>query len=621
MKFSPAAPEPDDNRKLVRRLLALAWSYRAGCLKVLGIQTILLVMGLGGLAFIGLAIDLIRHSLDPATTPASWPMGFHPPEHWSAFQQVALVAGLILLVAVVRVSLNSYYTMTSARLVQDIIIELRTNIYDKLQQLSFRFYDSHSTGSIIQRATSDVQAVRMFVDGVVIQGFIIVLSLMVYLAYMVSVHLLLTLACLATTPILWMVSVRFSRIIQPLYTENLKLNDAMVTHLSESVAGVQAVKAFNREPEILDRFLNANRAIRDQQEGVFRKVSIYSPLVGFLTQLNLAILLLYGGWLFIQGSIPLGGGLIVFAALLQQFSGQVSNLAGLANTIQQSLAGARRVFEIIDAPVAVVDKPGALKPAQWHGGVVFDNVGFSHGPSGEPILENIGFQVPPGSCVAILGATGSGKSTMLNLIPRFYDVTSGSVRIDGHDVRDLDLQDLRRHIGMVFQETFLFSISVAANIGFGHPRATREQVIRAAKIACAHDFIMELPKGYDTVIGEYGATLSGGQRQRLAIARAVLLEPPILLLDDPTAAIDPETEEEILNAMEHATAGRTTFLVAHRLSTLRRADLILVLERGRLIQRGTHDELMEAPGPYRQAAAIQMLGRSGAIQPNLGLSP
>jgi len=304
--------------------------------------------------------------------------------------------------------------------------------------------------------------------------------------------------------------------------------------------------------------------------------------------------------------LPLGAGLIVFAGLLEQFSGQVNQVANVVNSVQQSLIGARRVFEILDAPIEVKDHAAAIPRPRLNGEVAFENVSFAYDGI-DPVLREINLEVKPGQCVAILGATGAGKSILMSLIPRFWDPTSGRVLLDGIDARELKLDDLRRNIGLVFQESFLFSNTVASNIAFGHPSATPEQIEKAARIAAAHDFITALPNGYDTILGESGNTLSGGQRQRLAIARAVLLEPPILLLDDPTAAIDSETEHEIFEALDRAIAGRTTFIVAHRLSTLRRADFIIVMEDGRIVQRGRHEELMRVPGPYLRVANLQLL--------------
>jgi ATP-binding cassette subfamily B protein len=292
--------------------------------------------------------------------------------------------------------------------------------------------------------------------------------------------------------------------------------------------------------------------------------------------------------------------------LLQQFSTQVGQIAQIANGVQESLAGAGRVFALIDAPIGLSSPPGpAIKP-HGPGEVRFERVSFGYTPQ-QRVLHEVSLTVKPGQCVAIVGETGSGKSALLSLIPRFYDPESGRVLIDGIDVRKLDLQSLRRHVGFVFQESFLFSDSVAANIAFGEPDAPRERIIAAARIAQAHEFIEALPEGYDTILNEGGVNLSGGQRQRLAIARALLSDPAILVLDDPTAAIDPETEQEILTAIEQASAGRTTFIVANRLSTLQRTDHILVMQRGRIVQSGTHASLVYAEGSYRRAAMHQMI--------------
>jgi len=330
------------------------------------------------------------------------------------------------------------------------------------------------------------------------------------------------------------------------------------------------------------------------------------------------VLLGYGGWLVMQGQLPLGTGLVVFAGLLEQFSGQVNNIATIVNSVQQSFVGARRVFEILDAPVEVRNAPEPIRRPRLTGAVRFENVSFTY-DGADAVVRDVNLDVAPGQCVAILGATGAGKSALMSLVPRFFDPTAGRVLIDGFDARQLDLDDLRRNIGLVFQESFLFSNTVAANIAFGHPDASPAQIERAARIAAVHDFILQLPQGYDTVLGESGVGLSGGQRQRLAIARAILLEPAILLLDDPTAAIDSETEHEIFTALEQAIAGRTTFIVAHRLSTLRRADFIIVMDDGRIVQRGTHEQLMREPGPYLHVASLQLVDDRELQRLKLGL--
>jgi len=600
------------NSELIRRLFRLAWRYRTRCVLVLGIQLVLLTMGLFGLSFTGIGIDYIRGIVGhPAPGPApaaavhflhvSLPAGMHP------MHVLGILGGLILLLSGCRAVLNYVYAVQVNILVQqNLVVDVRSEIYDKLQRLSFRFFDANTTGSIITRVTGDVQSVRMFVDQVLIQSVIMAISLTVYAVYMASLSPGLTLACLATTPVLWIMSATFSRKILPEYAANRTLVERMVQYLAESIQGVAVVKGFGREPENRQKFDELNSAVLTQQYNIFWWVSLFSPTAGFLTRINTIVLLGYGGWLVAQGRLPLGAGLVVFAGLLDQFAGQVNNVANIVNSVQQSLIGARRVFEILDAPIEIRSAPDAVRRARLEGAVRFEGVSFEYGRL-DPVVRDIDLEVKPGECVAILGATGAGKSVLMSLIPRFYDVSKGRILIDGIDVRRLHLDDLRRNIGTVFQESFLFSNTVAANIAFGHPDATQAQIERAARIAAAHEFIMALPKGYETVLGESGNSLSGGQRQRLAIARAVLLEPAILLLDDPTAAIDSATEHEIFEALDRAIAGRTTFIVAHRLSTLRRADLIIVLEDGRIVQRGTHRDLIRVPGPYLHVANLQLV--------------
>ena len=607
-----AAAETVSDGRLIRRLFGLAWRYRLSCVQVVVLQLVLLTLGLSGLSLTGLGIDYIGWVLGQRGDGRGVPFphakfGVQLPQAWEPLQVLMLIAGCILTFAVLRAFLNYSYTIAINRLVQQrLVVDLRGEVYDKLQRLSFRFFDANTTGSIITRVTGDVQAVRMFVDQVMIQSVIMIVSLTIYTIYMVSLHPGLAVACLATTPLLAVLSVGFSRYIQPRYKESREREETMVQYFAESIQGVQVTKAFGREEEDRETFAAKNRAVYDQQQGIFWRVSIFTPAVGFLTRVNMIVLLGYGGWLVIQGELPLGTGLVVFAGLLDQFSGQVNQVATLVNSVQQSLVGARRVFEILDAPVEVVDAPGAKSRPKPGGSVRFDHVTFSYGGL-EPVLRDIDLDVKAGQCVAILGATGAGKSSLMSLVPRFYDPTKGRILIGGTDVRELRLDELRRNIGIVFQESFLFSNTVASNIAFGHPDATQAQIEKAARVAAAHDFIMAMPLGYDTVLGESGNSLSGGQRQRLAIARAVLLEPAILLLDDPTAAIDSETEHEIFEALENAIAGRTTFIVAHRLSTLRRADFIVVMEDGRIVQRGTHSELMREAGPYLRVAKLQLV--------------
>jgi len=619
-------PADYSNWILIQRLLGLGWQYRWSCLRLLALQGLLLLTAVGALQLAGLGIDLIRWHVGAADRPPPLPGGMSWPA-WPPLAQVASIAALILLLEVVRGTLNYVYALSAGTMIHTRIVpELRSRVYDKLQRLSFRFFDANATGSIINRVTSDVQSVRAFIDGVLIQFVLLIVSLVCYLAYMLSIHVGLTLACLATTPLMWLVTVIFSRTVRPMYDRNRELVDRVVLRLAESIQGIQVIKGFGREREEIARFAADNRAVMDQQRSIFWRVSFFGPTIGYMTQINLVILLAYGGWLVTQDRLSLGSGLVVFAGLLQQFSSQVANLTNIANSVQQSLSGARRVFEILDTPIAIQSKPNAVQLTRRHdpragvgakdstrsvpatlGRIEFDQVWFEYTP-GNPVLKDINLVIEAGEQVAILGATGAGKTTLLALLCRFYDPTRGRILLDGQDLRDLDLDDLRRNIGLVFQETYLFSNTVAANIAFGHPEATLGQVERAARIAAAYDFIADLPHGFDTVLGEGGLDLSGGQRQRLAIARAVLLDPAILLLDDPAAAIDPHTEHEILAAMEQAMEGRTTLVIAHRLSTLQQCDRVIVLDRGHIAQNGSHSELMQADGHYRHAAQSQLAG-------------
>jgi len=593
--------------ELVRRLLGLAWQFRFDCVASLALSLLLLLLALLGLQLLGVVIDVIRHALDPSQRLPVYPYGWTPPAMWAPLHIVTVLSALIVVQAVARALLTYQYNMVTARLTQGKIVpDLRDRIYAKLQRLSFRFFDLHGSSSIFNRVTGDVQNTRLFVDGVVLQGINMLLSLAIYFVFMWRINPGLTFACLSVTLGLWWVTHFYSKRLRPGYLRNRELFDDLVELFTESVRGMQTVKSFSAEPHQIRRFEAANHAVSGQQRKIFQDLSVFTPVTQFLSQLSLVILFAYGGWLYVQGRIPLGSGLVVFAGLLQQFNGQVANLTTIANSVQQSFTAARRVFEVLDTPVEVESHTNAHVPATLNGRIVFDDVTFGYSPNA-PVLSGLSFETEPGQVIGIFGTTGAGKTSLLSLIPRFYDPQRGRILADGRDVRELDVDAYRRQIGIVYQESFLFSNTVAANIAFGNPHATQEQIERAARIASADDFIRALPEGYATVLGESGVDLSGGQRQRLALARALLLQPPILLLDDPTASVDPKTEHEIATALREAMKDRTTFLVSNRMSVLRRADLILVLAGGRLIQQGTHDALVHMPGPYHEAALLQLM--------------
>ena len=592
---------------LVKRLLGIAWQFRMDCLLSLGLNIVVLLLSLIGLQLLGLVIDVIRHGLDPSRLPPQFPLGWNPPVEWTALHTVVILSLSIMVQAVIRAFVTYCYNMATARLTQGAIVpDLRNRLYAKLQRLSFRFFEVNGSSSIFNRLTGDVQNTRLFVDGVLLQGLNMLVTLITYFIFMWHIYPPLTLACLSVVIPLAFVTHYFSGRLRPGYLRNRELSDELVAGFSESILGIQTIKSFGAEPDRIRAFEQGNDNVTAQQQRIFWDLSVYTPLTQVLSQCSLVILFAYGGWLHVQGKIALGGGLFVFAGLLQQFTAQVVNTSTIANSVQQSLTAARRVFEVLDTPLEVDTSPDAIEVPPLRGQVSFESVTFGYDPS-LPVLFDISFSVQPGQVVGVFGMTGSGKTTLLSLIPRFFDTQKGRILMDGMDLKTFELDEFRRQVGIVYQESFLFSNTVSANIAFGSPHASHDQIMAAAKAASAHEFILELPKGYDTVLGESGVDLSGGQRQRLALARALLLQPPILILDDPTASVDAKTEHEIISALRKAMSGRTAFVASNRLSLLRRADVILVLENGRLTKTGPHDRIVHEPGVYRDAALLQIV--------------
>jgi ATP-binding cassette subfamily B protein len=588
---------------LLFRLLGLAFRYRRACVVVTVLQCWLVLLNVATLGLTGLGIDFLQSQALSGPAPR-WPAGIAPPATWSPLRVVLALSTAVLAGACVSAVLKYAAAMASAALSQRVLLQLRTEIYARLQRLSFRFYDSGQSSSIINRAAGDANNVRAFLDGVLIRILTVMLTLGLYLIYMLQVHAGLTLACLASTPLLWVGSVLFSRAVQPAYLRASELGDAMVRTLVENLQGMQVVKAFARTAEQAVKFQAANESIRSLKFSIFRRMSTFQPLMGLLTQLNMLILIGYGGRLVIRGELSLGSGLFVFAGLLQEFAAQVAHITGIVNSVQSSLASAGRVFEVLDEPEEIREAEAPERVVGVRESLEFRGVSFGYVP-GQPVLEDISLKLRVGECVAITGPTGAGKSTLLMLLKRFYDPTVGEILLDGRPLQKLSLADVRAASGLVFQDSFLFSSTIAENIAFGAPEAEREDVERAAGSASAHEFISRLPAGYDAPVGEHGANLSGGQRQRLALARALIMQPSVLLLDDATSAVDPETEREIRQAIEAVMRGRTTILVSTRFRTLCQADRVVVLQSGRITADGTPEQLLERSTWFRRLAELQ----------------
>jgi ABC-type multidrug transport system fused ATPase/permease subunit len=587
---------------LVLRLVGLAWRYRLGSLKVLVSQVGALWLGLLSVWLVGIGVDWLRFRMD-GSLPGGWlggaVFGWLPSD---TLRGVLWVAVAVLAVSLLRWWVAYLGGVWTGELLQgQVVVELRERCYEKLQRMPFGFEGTTTTASLMNRVGGDVQAVRLFIDGVLLQVVMMLISVAVYLSYMLMVHVRLTWACLAVTPVLWVLAWMFSRAVRPEYRKASGMVDRMTQRVTEVLRAMAVVRGFSREGAEVSAYEVMNDELRAQQFRIFDRVTIFVPLTIFFSQASQIILLGYGGVLAVRGEIGVGTGLLGFAFILQQFTGQVAGIGNIANSMQQCLQAAERVFEILDAQP---DVPVSRSPRTvMAGDIEFCGVGVQRG--GNVVLRDVSFRVKRGECVGIVGPTGAGKSTLLSLIPRFLDVTDGEVRFGGTDLRELDPRELRGRVGMMFQESFLFSTTVAANVAYGVPDAGLDRIREAARIAHADGFISELPVGYETVLGEMGVGLSGGQRQRIALARALVMNPEVLILDDPTAAVDAETEEAVVRAVVSAMRGRTTFVVAHRPSMLRHSDRIFVLESGRLVEEGTFEELMGRPGYFRDAMRLQ----------------
>lgn len=516
---------------------------------------------------------------------------------------------LILLFAVMRGAFAFAQSFMSEKVSQNVAFDFRNELYAKVQRLSFSYHDRTQTGQLMIRATDDVEKVRLFIG----QGLLLAVQALVMLVgtllILLATNLRLTLIILPVLPIALVLFMVFGTISQPLFGEVQRRLSRLNTILQENMAGIKVVKAFAREPDEEKRFNDSAESLMQQFIKVSRTFAFLFPIVFLIANLGQAAVLYFGGVQIIEGTLTFGEWQKFSLYLVYVFL-PIGQLGFIITQMAQASASSNRIFEIADTTNEVTDKPGAATLPAVEGNVVFENVTFRYFDSGDPVLLDVTLHARAGETIALLGATGSGKTTIINLIPRFYDVSEGRVTIDGRDVRDVTIESLRQQIGIVLQETTLFSGTIRDNIAFGRPSASMDEVVAAAQAASAHEFITSFPQGYETPVGERGATLSGGQKQRIAIARALLLDPRILILDDSTSSVDLQTEHLIQQALDRLMAGRTSFVIAQRISTVMHADQILVLEKGHVVARGSHAELFETSPVYADIYNSQLLSDS-----------
>ena len=495
-------------------------------------------------------------------------------------------------------------TYTTDSLAQKVAYDLRNDLYDKLQHLSFAFHDKEHTGDLMAKATADVEVVRRFAMLGLVRAFEVLVRVVAIAVLLSFRNWELALISLAFAPFLVLRASMVMGTMRRIWNRVQILMGESVTILQENLAGIHVVKAFGAEEHESKKYARKVQELREEHFKSERLQGTESAWMTLYFSLALGMILWYGGLEVIRGDLS-PGGLAMFVLLLNQVTGPIRMMPFIINSFSRAVSSGRRLFQVLDAQSPVDDVPGARHLERAVGHLRFENLSFSYDHL-QPALKQVDFSISPGSIVALLGAPGSGKSTVVNLIPRFYDPTAGRVTIDGKDIRDYTLASLRRNVGIVQQDVFLFGATIRENISYGATDASFDDVVRAAKIAQLHDHIVSLPNGYDTWVGERGSTLSGGQKQRLAIARTILIDPPILILDDSTSSVDVKTERFIHDAMTQVMKGRTTVVIAHRLSTVRDADLILVLKSGEIAEQGNHKDLMAGGGIYKDIYELQL---------------
>lgn len=538
-------------------------------------------------------------------------------------KQFQLLAGYLILlfgVAGIRAIAQYFYSRDRERLGQVVVTDIRTALYRKLLALSYGFYDSEQTGRIMSRITSDVESTRVFLASILIDTALQVTVILVMLVALLQLNVLLALVAIVPTLIsgisLYMLYQRWRSINRNIHEQNAVVSAV----LQDSLSGIKVVKSFGQEQQEQIKYETTVKELRRLHVLANDRWYTRYPFVASLPRLMQLLLIIVGGMQVINGDITLGT-LVASISFTGQLLGSANSLGTQLTALGQTSTAAVRIFEMLDEPVRVKSPEHPVHLSEMRGDVRLENVSFKYATAKAYALSGINLHVPAGTSLAVVGATGAGKSTLAHLLGRFYDPTSGSVMVDGHDVRTLDLAELRRQIGIVAQDTLLFSASIAENIAFGRPDATPDEIERAAKLAQAHEFITALPDGYKSSVGERGVGLSGGQRQRVAIARAILLNPRILILDDAMSAVDAETERLLQDAIGSVMQGRTTILIAHRMSTVQKADHIIVLRDGEIVEQGKHDELMKGGGYYQHVLELQRMTAAESIQEILGQAP
>jgi ATP-binding cassette subfamily B protein len=553
----------------------------------------------------GAAVNQIQelHVLDSSEMPAFFGWALHGDTESRHLRNILIVLACLTVAGGV---LRYLREVSSAKMSMEMVYHIREAVYDKLQRVGFGFHDAITSGQLINRALTDLQNVRAFVQTAVLTTLDIVLVVGGYIVLLVTRSPTLALLAMIPLPIWTIYILRFGRKVQPLTKAVMEAQDRNVSMITENIAGVHVVKAFATEQIEIRKYSEQCDSYIGRVLANIRLYANFTPvirMIAFTSHLSLV----FAASIFVLKGQLLIGDLLILGAAMAAILGRLQQVAVINEQYQNAIVSSRRLYEVLMAPPTVPEKSGAQPLPPGRGAVRFDRVSFGYNPD-KPILHDITFEVPGDSVIAIVGPTGAGKSTLVNLLARFYDPQRGRIFVDGVDVRDVQLNSIRTQVAFVFQETYLFSDTVEANIAYSRPGVRGGEVEAAARLAQAHEFIEQLSHGYQTMLGERGSSLSGGQRQRLAIARAILQNPRILVLDDATAAVDPETEDLIRRGMNLVMQDRTTFVIAHRISTVKRADLVIVLENGRITQRGTHAQLMEQNGHYRDIAAVQLFG-------------